>query len=272
MRLRWALALGAAGALASPVARAADAVEACIRASNTGQEQRKAGRLSDAAQQFASCSRASCPAVVRRDCARWAEEVDLMTPTVVFAATDAQGGDRSDLRVFVDGGKVLDRLDGRPMPLDPGAHTIRYEAPGGIVSTREVDVRVGEKNRIVSMRLETPAPPRREVVVPAAPPSRPVPVLTWALGGVALVGLGVAGYFDFSAIGDVNSLRGSCNGRCEPSQVDTVDRKYAIAGVALGTSVIAAGIALYLYLTRPEHPPAAGAALRMDGPAAPLAF
>jgi hypothetical protein len=264
MRLRWALAFGAAAALGSPVARA-DTVEACIRASNTGQEQRKAGRLSDAAQQFASCSRASCPALVRRDCARWAEEVDLMMPTVVFAATDAQGGDRSDVRVFVDGGKVLDRLDGRPMPLDPGAHTVRYEAANGIVTTREFDVRVGERNRIVSMRLEAPPPPR-DLAVTASSPSRPVPVLTWALGGVAMVGLGVAGYFDFSAIGDVNGLRSSCAPRCPSSDVSAIDTKYGVAGVALGTSVIAAGIALYLYLTRAEQPPAAGAAL-VEGPA-----
>jgi hypothetical protein len=263
MRLRWALALGVAGALASPVARA-DTVGACIRASNTGQEQRKAGRLSDAAQQFASCSRASCPAVVRRDCARWAEEVDLMMPTVVFAATDAQGGDRSDVRVFVDGVKVLDRLDGRPMPLDPGAHTVRYEAAGGAATTQELDVRVGERNRIVAMRLET-APPRRDLAVTT--PSRPVPVLTWVLGGVALVGLGVAGYFDVSAIGDVNGLRGSCSPRCASSDVNAVDTKYGIAGVALGTSVVAAGIALYLYLTRAEQTPAAGAMFGVEGPA-----
>jgi hypothetical protein len=274
MRPRWALALAAAGASASPVARAdvarADAVEACIRGSTTGQEQRRAGRLSDAAQQFASCSRPSCPAVVRRDCARWTEEVDLMMPTVVFAATDSQGGDRSDVRVFVDGSKVLDRLDGRPMPLDPGAHTVRYEGAGGIVSTREFDARVGEKNRIVAMRLEPP-PPRRELGAPASAPSRPVPPLAWALGGVAVVGLGVAGYFDASAIGDVNTLRSTCGPRCSSSDVDAIDRKYAIAGVALGTSVIAAGIAIYLYLTRAEHPPAAAATLGVDGRAVPPA-
>jgi hypothetical protein len=262
--------------MASPVARA-DTVDACIRASNGGQEERKAGRLADAAQQFASCSRPSCPAAIRRECARWVEEVDLATPTIVFAATNGQGGDRSDVRVFVDGSKVLDRLDGRPVALDPGPHTVRYEGSGGVVSTQEFDARVGEKNRIVSMRLEPPAPPpapRRDVGAPArGAPSRPVPVLAWALGGVAIVGLGVAGYFDFSAIGDVHALRSTCDPRCLPSDVDAVNTKYRIAGVALGTSVIAAGIAVYLYLTRAEHPPARGSpAQRADGVMLPWVF
>jgi hypothetical protein len=261
MRLGCALAMAAVGAFASAVARA-ESVESCISASTTGQEQRAAGHLSDAAQQFASCSNSACPAVVRRECMRWAEEVDVVMPTVVFAATDAQGGDKSDVRVIVDGRKLLDRLDGRPLPLDPGAHTVRFEGVGVLTATREIAARVGEKNRIVSIRLKAaPAPgDGRGAAVPRA-----VPALAWVLGGVAVAGVGGATVFDVSAIHDVNTLRSSCAPRCSPSDVDSIDHKYAIAAVAFGTGVILAGIAVFLYIARGESRPAPAAVVGTQG-------
>jgi hypothetical protein len=246
MRVGCALAIAAVSALASAVARA-ESVESCISASTAGQEQRAAGHLSDAAQQFASCSSSACPAVIRRECMRWAEEVDVIMPTIVVAATDAQGGDKSDVRVIVDGRKRLDRLDGRPLPLDPGTHLVRFEGVGVLTATREIAARVGEKNRIVSIRLKAAPPPgdERGASVPHA-----VPALAWVLGGVAVAGVGGATVLDVSAIHDVDTLRGSCAPRCAPSDVDSANRKYAIAATAFGTSVILAGIAVFLYLAR----------------------
>jgi hypothetical protein len=193
---------------------------------------------------------------------RWAEEVDVIMPTIVFAAIDAQGGDKSDVRVIVDGRKLLDRLDGRPLPLDPGAHTVRFEGVGVLTATREIAARVGEKNRMVSIRLRAVPPPGddRGAAVPRA-----VPALAWVLGGVAVAGAGVATVFDVSAIHDVDTLRGSCAPRCSPSDVDSINGKYAIAAVALGTSVVLAGVAVFLYLTRGESRPASTAVLGMGG-------
>jgi len=249
MRACWALTLGVA-VVAAPSLGRADIIDDCVRASSAGQEARKGGKLSDAARKFAQCSQASCPAVVRRDCARWVEEVQLATPTVIFAATDAQGHDRADVRVLLDGGKVLDRLDGRPMSIDPGAHTVRCEAPGGGVASQGLVARVGEKNRLVSMRLEAPAPAKPPPVAkPAGNESHASLAIPLVLGGVSMVALGVAGYFDFSATGDAHSLGNTCGSRCQPGDVDAVETKYRVAAVALGTGVVAAGIALYLFLS-----------------------
>src|SRR5215467_3666364 len=155
MRARRALTLVVA-LTATPSFGRADTIDDCIHASSAGQEAKKSGKLAEAARELALCSQASCPAPVRRDCARWVEEVELATPTVVFAATDAQGRDRGDVRVFVDGAKVLDRLDGRPLSMDPGSHTVRYEGSGGAMASQELVARVGEKNRLVSMLLVAP--------------------------------------------------------------------------------------------------------------------
>src|ERR1700733_3565339 len=108
MEARWWLAVVVAVAGASATARA-DTVNECIRASNAGQEARRSGKLGDAALDFAQCSRPSCPGAVRRECARWVEEVELAMPTVVFAATDAQGHDRRDVRVLLRGRQVRER-------------------------------------------------------------------------------------------------------------------------------------------------------------------
>jgi hypothetical protein len=187
----------------------------------------------------------------------------------VFAATDAQGRDRSDVRVLVDGRKLLDRLDGQPLPIEPGAHTLRYESSFGAAANQELVARVGEKNRIVSIRLEPPKPPAAPPPPPPPPERapRPLPVAPIVLGGVAIAAFGVAAYFDVSAIGDAHALRATCDARCLPSDVDAVNTKYRVAGVALGVSVVAAGVALFLLLTRGEPPPSktAGWTFTLDG-------
>jgi len=58
--------------------------------------------------------------MIKKDCLRWSSEVDRAMPTVIFTAKDPAGQDMVDVRVFVDGQKVADRIDGRPAALDPG--------------------------------------------------------------------------------------------------------------------------------------------------------
>jgi hypothetical protein len=254
----------------------ADQVDDCIRASSEGQRLRNEGKLSAAAGELAVCVGTSCPAMIRRDCEGWVREVESSMPTVIFAATDAQGHDRSQVQVFVDGARLLDRLDGKPVPLDPGAHAVKYVSADGVESTMDLVARVGEKNRVVSMQLAlsappvssgSPAPTSSGSEPPPSPPpndvsprpttTRRVPILAWVLGTVSVVGFGAATYFDLSATSDTHTLRATCDPRCAHTDIDAIDTKYRVAGVALGTGLVAAGLTLFLILSSTTAPPPA---------------
>src|SRR6185369_14168871 len=99
---------------------------------------------------------------VRSYCTRWLRELEDELPTLVFRSIDADGRDRNDTRVFIDGELRFTELDGQAKALDPGAHVIRFEQ-GAAVSEQNIVVSSGERNRIITARWEAKA----------APPSQP---------------------------------------------------------------------------------------------------
>ena len=100
----------------------------------------------------------------------------------------------------------------------------------------------------LTQHREAPAEP-----VPAAPAressSKGIPVASWVLGGVGV--LGVGGFILLSANGrsDNNSLAQSCGatGSCQQSSVDHIKRNYVIADVSLGVGIAALGGAVLAY-------------------------
>src|SRR4051794_16663268 len=56
-------------------------VEACSDAYTKGQEERLAGRLLSAREQFRLCRDPTCPSAVVPDCTRWIAEVEADLPT-----------------------------------------------------------------------------------------------------------------------------------------------------------------------------------------------
>jgi hypothetical protein len=150
-----------------------DAKQECVAAADRGQPLRDRGQYLAARREFARCSEEGCPALVREQCAEWLRKAVESTPTVVFAATDGSGKDLSAVRVVADGWPIADRLDGRPVELDPGAHEIRFEAADRDPVVVSVVLRAGDKNRALGAVL----PPRLVIVqtraLSSAPPERP---------------------------------------------------------------------------------------------------
>src|SRR5882762_600347 len=97
-RTLMAFAIGAALATTAAEAGATD-VQACLSASEKGQNARKAGKLREARENFLVCGSTSCPALVRHDCAQWNSELASSFPTVVFGAHDKSGRDLFDVTV-----------------------------------------------------------------------------------------------------------------------------------------------------------------------------
>ncbi len=203
-----------------------------------------------------------CPSVARTTCAEWLSEIDKSIPTIVITARDEGGRETDAVKVSVDGAVVTEQLDGRPIRIDPGLHSVRYELRSGKAYEERAVFTEGEKNRKLSADFSVPVakdrpPPPSEAAAPAAP-ERTTPTSVFVLGGVAAVGLVSFAVFAVSG----KSTEG-CAPNCSASQVTSLRRAYLIADVSLGVSLVAAGAAAYIALTSraqaptPKAPPVA---------------
>jgi hypothetical protein len=239
-----------------PTPARADEKQACIAASEDAQQLRIDGKLIAARARLRDCARPECPAIVAQDCAQWMADVVAALPTVVLGARDDQGHDVLDVKASMDGAPVTGRLDGRPMPVDPGVHRFRFESTtaAGVRADAEVLVRAGEKNREITVTLGGGSGP----AAPRAPSDAreggraAVPALAWVFGGVAVAALGTALAFDVAQAVDYDHLSATCAGHCSPSQVDHVAAERWIAGVTAGVGALSLGAAIYFFLARPS--------------------
>lgn len=258
-KLGLMLAATTATVAGGEVAARADDVVVCARAAEQAESLRSAAHFSAARERLLQCVDQKCPLVVRRDCSRWLTEVDAEIPSLVFRAQRSDGGDLTNVQVFVDGRKVADQLSGRAIAMDPGAHVVRYAvaaSEGGGTVEAKVLVAEGEQHRVMNLAVPGRAP--GEAVSwsgsPAASPSRPVPTLTWALGSVA-VGAGlVSAALLLAGKSDYDSLVNGCGQthRCTSGQVGGVRALYAGGDVALGVGVLALGGSLWSFFARPS--------------------
>jgi hypothetical protein len=218
MRAGLLLAVACGVSSSAPAALAADAKAECLAAADQGQLLRDDGKYTRAHDAFVTCSRDVCPKVVTQLCVQWLRQVDDSMPTVVAGAKDEAGADLTSAHVTIDGQPLTDVLDGRPQPVDPGEHTVRFTRPGFGPAEMHVVVRAGEKNRAVMVTLRAApgesalAPPPEEM--PAPKDTRHASIFTArnvtaaalaVLGAGALVG---GGYFMAQSSRESNTASG----------------------------------------------------------------
>jgi hypothetical protein len=260
-RLLYGVALSAACALVSGRASAAPDVPACVAAFEEAQALNNAGKYLEAAERGRVCTDASCGEVVTPVCTKLYEAIMNATPTLVPAARDADQNDLADVRLFVDGKLVREKLDGSPLSLDPGTHVFRFEARGLPAVERSQIVRPGEKLRVVSVTLVDPRKPPPPAPASSHGPVEPAPTApkppsvfvsrsaaaaTGVLAGVGALALAGFGLLRWSGMTDFNNLVTTCKPDCTANSVDSVREKLIISDVALGVGVAAAGTALGL--------------------------
>jgi hypothetical protein len=261
-----------AAALLAPAAARADDKAQCLTASDDGQSQRDDGKYRRARESFATCSRDVCPALVRRDCTKWLAELSQSWPSVVVSAKDDKGGDLVGVSVRVDGDVLVSKLDGKPMAVDPGSHTFRFEAAGFPAVEQQVVVHAGEKSRLLAVQFG--AAPSATPDAKAAPagdgsaqePSGDAPadstrtpqgtrISAWVFAGLSVAAFGTGAYFGLSGLGDRSNLQSQpCakTSSCPQSSVDSIKTKYTVADIALGVGVVSAGLSVYLFLAAPS--------------------
>lgn len=222
----------------------ADDKQACVNAHEKAQQQRNAGKLVEARQELLICGGIECPELIKQDCTQWTTEVMQTLPTVIPAAKDPAGKDLVDVKLSVDGKVVVELLDGKPVPLDPGIHQFHFESRGKTPVDQQVVVRQAEKNRIVSVTLETAT----AVASPKESSSRGLPVVGLVLGGVGVVTGGIALGLGLSADGDARDLRNSCAPSCSDGSVDDVRSSQNVARIVglVGGAIFVTGVVLVI--------------------------
>ncbi|HEY8040853.1 MAG TPA: hypothetical protein VIF15_13705 [Polyangiaceae bacterium] len=246
---RLALAVGALGVLlvASESARA-DAIDACVSAATSGQLAQRRGQLRAARRAFLACAMPECPAEVKAVCEPLLANVESSLPTVILGARDDRGQDLADVRVSVDGAAFAETLDGKAAAMDPGPHVLRFERVGAPPVELQVVIREAEKNRAIGVVLPAGPGADRDGQPEARSPRVGPPAPFYALGGVALVSVGV---FATLAIHGQRQFDGCNPHGCSQSTVDSLALERGLAFGALGVGVVSAGVAAWLFATRP---------------------
>jgi len=217
-------------AFAPRVARADDPKARCLEAHVAGQLHQRQGALRAARAALLVCARPECPEPVPSHCARWLAEVDRRQPSIVPSALGPDGRDRADVRVLVDGALVAERLDGRAVPVDPGAHRLRFEIPGAPDIERQLVIREGDKERAVAVSFVT------------APRLAP-----WVLAVGGTAGLATGAAFAARGFAQRSELE-QCRPHCPSARIDPVRRQFLIADVAAAAGAVALSVAVYLWL------------------------
>jgi hypothetical protein len=237
------------------------------------QKLRLAHRLLESRNELLVCAQSVCPAVISTDCVRWLAEVETALPSVVLKAIGPLDQDLINVSVWIDGVKVLDKLDGLARPLNPGAHRFRFEAEGMQPVEEQVLIHEGETRRLFAVKFKSAVaatmPPG--MVLESGTVGRAAPILPIVLAGVGAVALGSFAYFGISGREDASDLASSCGATktCLQSQVDPVRNKLIVADASLGVSLVSLGIATYLFVTHYGAKPKQQTAVRIGaGPSA----
>lgn len=276
-RLRGPLVRAALGLALGWACVARADVRECIDDHSEGQRSRDESRFVEARERFVRCAMPSCPDAIRNECDELLDNLEQRMPTLVLAAQDEQGRDVAGVSVFLDGEPLDGALNGRSIPVDPGARRLRFVASDGRVERVEVVAREWVKGRRIQVRFasaKAAEPPAASPASTLAPPPAGAssslavtamepgdsadPRRTWGyvLGGVGVAALAGFGYFAVSGRSLKNELRESCAPRCSDAQASSVRSKYLVADVLLGVGLASVGTGTYLLLTSPGAEPA----------------
>lgn len=227
----------------------------CLEAHRESQRLMRSDALIEAKHAMATCAARSCPALVQTDCAGWLTEVDREIPSVVLRVR-VDGIERYDATVKMNGADVADAL-GKPLALNPGRYEFEFHEVGFAPQSRTVQVAHREKYKFVAVDFTTPreSPSQTRPLANATPipiaPKRPVPMMTWILGGVGIAGLGGFAALAATTVSRENSLRSSCAPECDEQDTKQLKVRYLAADISLGVGAAAIVGATVFYIARP---------------------
>lgn len=164
------------------------------------------------------------------------------------------------LIIQIDGAALAEQAWGVAMPVDPGQHVVRAEAPGKQPFETTLEAAAG------SSAGETVEIPALAAVADAGVSGGGVAAgdstasggsgsrrtLGWVVGGVGVVSLGVGGYFGLRALSRWSDRNNACAGGCTPEAKvagDEAGTAATISTVGFGVGLVGIGVGTYLLLS-----------------------
>ncbi|HEY0467614.1 MAG TPA: hypothetical protein VGC79_25615 [Polyangiaceae bacterium] len=229
--------------------------ELCSSAYERTQTEKLAGHYVAASAAALECSQLQCNAAIVQECVRFYGALEAETPTLVFSARKAEGGELTDVRVEMDGKLVAEQITGRPISADPGLHNFVFvHKKRGLLRLSET-ARVGDKARVLEVTFTDPDVKSAAVGTAAPAPRGGAPAMTYVLGGLGVVALGGFVYFRVSGVNDYNAKNDECAPSCDPADVDPIRKKFTYSYVSLGVGVASlAGAAAFYFAGRSGGP------------------
>ncbi|MFW5740781.1 MAG: hypothetical protein ACOC1F_10500 [Myxococcota bacterium] len=229
-------------------AHAVDDLDVCVNASEDAQKQLDQGLYLDARRNLLRCSRDVCPDVVAEDCMRLLDEVERATPTLVFGVHGLDPEASAGVRITIDGVPTEYAVDGKPIQVDPGWHTVVFTTRDGRAQRVKTLVKAGEHNRVVEASFRGSSVAAPEPAAPSEPAAARWPGYALVAGGI--LGLGGATYFWVGGRRDLDALRDGCGktSSCAQSDVDDARRTILVGDVLGGLGAVAMGTGAYLLL------------------------
>jgi hypothetical protein len=273
-RLGIAFLVVAAAALGAPLAHAdGDPVADCIAASDRGIDLRKQGKLVEARQVLATCAAAACGADISNVCRKRIATINAALPSIVFLPKDASGADILGATVTIDGAVTAQALDGRPLSLDPGAHTFRFEAAGQPPLERSFVLIEGAHDRQERVDIGPAPAPRLAGSEGGEPAAAPAPAasgssrstIAFVVGGVGILGVAAGSVLGLMASSSWSSSKNDCqsSAACSDharavSEHDTASAEATVSTIAFVAGGAALATSAVLLLTAPRSPAGAG--------------
>jgi hypothetical protein len=228
----------------------------CVDEAQKAQRLRSSGKLLEAGAALASCVRTSCPEAVRRDCSLWQREVVRTTPSILVRARDSDGAELGEVTLLIDQKRIVQSVGVQPISLDPGDHVVQFSYPGALPVTESVRLEAGRKNQLMTVsftRLPQGASSEMSgrLRVPS-PRSNAPAVLAWTATGLSLAAVSSFIYFGATGKSELDALKDACSSTCDPSSIDSANRKLTIADISLGVAFVSAGVATVFFLGQSE--------------------
>jgi hypothetical protein len=227
---------------------------ACVRDHERAQVEAVAGHVKQALELALACSKDVCPSYARNDCLKFADEYRAKLPSVTVRARGTDGCDTADANVSIDGVLVAERLEGRALPVDPGAHTIVVQVPGVAAEEQKIVAAEGERDRVLTFGDAR----AKRCGAPVEPPKKSGGFSGLTVGGMVLGGIGLAALATSGGLGIKGLVeRGDldeCKPTCSDDQIATVRLNFIIGDVFLATGVAAVGTAIVLIVVGTSEP------------------
>jgi hypothetical protein len=245
---RFAIGLTIALALGAGTARADERVE-CAQAYEQTQRLQQKSELIAALDAAERCARATCPAILHQDCARWAPEIKAKLASVSLRVRGKDACAQDDATISITGEHRSVDEHKHESVLAPGSHEIRVtDRISGMTKTETIDFAEGERRELDfdfappgAKCGEAPPSPSTTRTIPTAS------LVIGGIGGVLLLAGGTVGIIGAVKRGDLD-----CKGHCEPDRVDAVQSFFTAGDILGAVGLVAVGTAAAIYFLSPS--------------------